>query len=117
MKNSACRLNKAKRLRRKIKKVSKNRIKRWKTSSILSNDIMSPHNTSQFLIENNSSPFCIYPDDEYNFDFNLKPISLVDIVDTEENLNGANLCRESEYVLNSTCDKSEEILNCKKVKN
>lgn len=33
--------------------------------------ILSPHNTTQYLIENNSSPFFIDEDDEENFDLDL----------------------------------------------
>lgn len=33
--------------------------------------ILSPHNTTQYLIENNSSPFCFDESEDDNFDINL----------------------------------------------
>ena len=44
------------------------------------NNFRAPHNTSQYLIENNSSPF--YEDEDNNIDF--IPSSLITLEDTEE---------------------------------
>ena len=54
--------------------------KRIKNSKKRNNQINAPHNTSQFLIENNSSPF--YEDEDTDIDF--IPSSLIILDDSEE---------------------------------
>ena len=54
--------------------------KRIKNDKEKNNQINSPHNTSQFLIENNSSPF--YEDEDTDIDF--IPSSLIILDDSEE---------------------------------
>ena len=57
--------------------------KRIKNSKKRNNQINAPHNTSQFLIENNSSPF--YEDEDTDTDF--IPNSLIILDDSEEIFN------------------------------
>ena len=65
----------------KIGLIQKRRIfKRIKNAKKRNNQINSPHNTSQFLIENSSSPF--YEDEDMNFDF--IPNSFINLDDSEE---------------------------------
>ena len=54
--------------------------KRIKNAKEKNNQINSPHNTSQFLIENNSSPF--YEDEDTDIDF--IPNSFIILDDSEE---------------------------------
>ena len=54
--------------------------KRIKNTKKRNNQINAPHNTSQFLIENNSSPF--YEDEDTEIDF--IPSSLIILDDSEE---------------------------------
>ena len=56
--------------------------RRIKNSHKKHNPINAPHNTSQFLIENNSSPF--YEDNDIKMD--LIPSSLIILDDSEQSL-------------------------------
>ena len=55
--------------------------KRIKNSKKRNNQIESPHNTSQYLIENNSSPFY---EDEEDTDIDFIPSSLIKLEHSEE---------------------------------
>ena len=81
--------------------------------------IFSPHNTTQYLIENNSSPFYFDEDEEDNFDLNLNlnPLLSLDSGNTffssisQEGLDLKN--SHSEYELASTAAQSQEFQNYK----
>ena len=55
--------------------------KKIKNSKKRNNQIESPHNTSQYLIENNSSPFY---EDEEDTDIDFIPSSLIKLEHSEE---------------------------------
>ena len=55
--------------------------KRIKNSKKRNNQINAPHNTSQYLIENNSSPFY---EDEEDTDIDFIPSSFIILEDSEE---------------------------------
>ena len=81
--------------------------------------IFSPHNTTQYLIENNSSPFYFDEDEEANFDLNLNlnPLLSLDSGNTifssisPEGLDLKN--SHTEYELPSTAAQSQEFQNYK----
>ena len=79
--------------------------------------IFSPPNTTQYLIENNSSPFYFDEDEEDNFDLNLNlnPLMLFDSRNTifssisQEGLDLKN--SNLQYELASTAAQSQEFQN------
>ena len=81
--------------------------------------VPSPHNTTQYLIENNSSPFYFDEDEEedFNLDLNLNPMLslhsgntiLSSIVRAENDLKDTH----SENELVSTAAQSQEFQNFK----
>ena len=81
--------------------------------------ILSPHNTTQYLIENNSSPFYFDENEEDNFDIslNLNPF----ISSDSGNIVLSSLIQENtdlknsypEYELASTAAQSQEFQNFK----
>ena len=81
--------------------------------------MLSPHNTTQYLIENNSSPFYFDENEEDDFDLNLNlnPLLSLDsgnaICSTivQDGLESKNLY--SEYELASTAAQSQEFQNLK----
>ena len=81
--------------------------------------IFSPHNTTQYLIANNSSPFYFDEDEEDNFDpnLNLNPLLSLDSGNTifssisQEGLDLKN--SHTEYELASTAAQSQEFQNYK----
>ena len=81
--------------------------------------IFSPHNTTQYLIENNSSPFYIDENEEDDFDLNLNlnPLLSLDSGNaifsscTQDSLESKNLYSENE--LASTAAQSMEFQNFK----
>lgn len=81
--------------------------------------IFSPHNTTQYLIENNSSPFYFDENEEDDFDLNLNlnPLLSLDSGNAicspivQDGLESNNLY--SEYELASTAAQSQEFQNFK----
>jgi hypothetical protein len=81
--------------------------------------ILSPHNTTQYLIENNSSSFYFDENEEDNFDIdlNLNPLLSFDSGNTifsmiiQENSDLKN--SHPEYELDSTAAQSQEFQNFK----
>ena len=81
--------------------------------------IFSPHNTTQYLIENNSSPFYFDENEEDDFDLNLNlnPLLFLDSGNAifsscaQDGLESKNLY--SEYELASTAAQSMEFQNFK----
>ena len=81
--------------------------------------IFSPHNTTQYLIENNSSPFYFDENEEDDFDLNLNlnPLLSLDSGNAifnscdQDGLESKNLY--SEYELASTAAQSREFQNFK----
>ena len=81
--------------------------------------IFSPHNTTQYLIENNSSPFYFDEDDDEDFDLNLNlnPIRSLDSRITifsaisQEGLDLKNMISDNE--LASTAAQSQEFQDYK----
>ena len=77
--------------------------------------IFSPHNTTQYLIENNSSPFYIDEDVDFDLDLNLNPIlhleSRKPIISSisQDELDLKNIF--SEYEVPQTAAQSQELLN------
>ncbi len=79
--------------------------------------ILSPHNTTQYLIENKSSPFYFDEDEEDNFDLNLNlnPLLSLDSGNaifssfSQEGLDLKNF--HSQYELASTAPQSQEFQN------
>ena len=79
--------------------------------------ILSPHNTSQYLISNNSTPF--YPEEEDDLDFNFDPTPLdlaigpypqiVKIDDDNSEIENSNL----ELELASTAAQSQDFSEIK----
>ena len=81
--------------------------------------MLSPHNTTQYLIENNSSPFYFDENEEDNFDINLNlnPFISLDSGNTvlssliQDNYDLKN--SHPEYELASTAAQSQEFQNFK----
>ena len=81
--------------------------------------MLSPHNTTQYLIENNSSPFYFDENEEDSFDINLNlnPFISLDSGNTvlssliQENFDLKN--SHPEYELASTAAQSQEFQNFK----
>ena len=81
--------------------------------------MLSPHNTTQYLIENNSSPFYFDENEEDSFDINL---NLNPFISSDSgNIFLSSLIQESfdlknshpEYELASTAAQSQEFQNFK----
>ena len=79
--------------------------------------IFSPHNTTQYLIENNSSPFYFDEDEEDNFDLNLNLNPLLSLdsgnaIFSSFSQEGLDLKNSNlQYELASTAAQSQEFQN------
>ena len=67
-----------------LKNKSKKNLKFLKSPKEDSINILSPHNTSQFLISNNSDPF--YPEEEDDLDIDTNPNPFVIMLDINPDL-------------------------------
>ena len=74
--------------------------------------IFSPHNTTQYLIENNSSPFYFDEDEEDNFDLNLNLNDSRNTIFSSISQEGLDLKNSNlQYELASTAAQSQEFQN------
>ena len=105
---------------KKIKSPSKKKFLIKSNSQNTQDLVLSPHNTSQFLISNNSTPF--YPEEEDDLDFSFVPTPLnlfidpyTDIIKIDsENMEIKNINNELE--LASTAAQSQDFTDMKLTK-
>ncbi len=105
---------------KKIKSPSKKKFLIKSNSQNTQDLVLSPHNTSQFLISNNSTPF--YPEEEDDLDLSFVPTPLnllidpyIDIIKIDsENMEIKNINNELE--LASTAAQSQDFTDVKLTK-
>ena len=105
---------------KKIKSPSKKKFLIKSNSQNTQDLVLSPHNTSQFLISNNSTPF--YPEEEDDLDLNFVPTPLNLLIDPytdiikidSENMEIKNINNELE--LASTAAQSQDFTDMKLTK-
>ena len=105
---------------KKIKSPSKKKFLIKSNSQNTQDLVLSPHNTSQFLISNNSTPF--YPEEEDDLDLSFAPAPLNLLIDPytdiikidSENMEIKNINNELE--LASTAAQSQDFTDMKLTK-
>ena len=105
---------------KKIKSSSKKKFLIKSNSQNTQDLVLSPHNTSQFLISNNSTPF--YPEEEDDLDLSFAPTPLNLLIDPytdiikidSENMEIKNINNELE--LASTAAQSQDFTDVKLTK-
>ena len=105
---------------KKIKSPSKKKFLIKSNSKNTQDLVLSPHNTSQFLISNNSTPF--YPEEEDDLDLSFVPTPLNLLIDPytdiikigSENMEIKNINNELE--LASTAAQSQDFTDMKLTK-